>query len=151
MAGDDGDEETGGTADGEAGGDDGPPTLDAGRAGQAALLGATVAVLAALLPWVHRPIGSRSGLDLFGPLTIAVAVAVFAAILVGEWTTGTKLVVGGLGIGLVLPAFLVFLDVSAVPTDSPGSGLFLTLLSGVVVALAGSMAVLGESPGADGE
>ncbi len=126
--------------------ENGPPTLDAGRAGQAALLGATVAILAALMPWVHRPVGTRTGLDLFGPITIAVAIAVFAAILFGEWTTGTKLVVGGLGIGLLLPAFLVYLDVSEVAVDSAGSGLFLTLLSGVVVALAGSLAVLGESP-----
>jgi len=126
--------------------ENGPPTLDAGRAGQAALLGATVAILAALLPWVHRPVGTRTGLDLFGPITIAVAVAVFAAILLGDWTTGTKLVVGGLGLGLILPAFLVYLDVSEVPVDSAGSGLYLTLLAGVVVALAGSLAVLAESP-----
>lgn len=124
----------------------GPPTLDAGRAGQAALLGATVAILAALMPWVHRPVGTRTGLDLFGPITIAVGIAVFAAVLVGDWTTGVKLVVGGLGLGLILPAFLVYLDVSAVPTDSAGSGLFLTLLAGVAVALAGSVAVLTESP-----
>ena len=126
--------------------ENGPPTLDAGRAGQAALLGATVAILAALMPWVHRPVGTRTGLDLFGPITIAVAVAVFAAILLGDWTTGTKLVVGGLGLGLILPAFLVYLDVSGVPLDSAGSGLYLTLLAGVVVALAGSLAVLAESP-----
>jgi len=129
----------------EADESDGPPTLDAGRAGQVALLAATVAVLGALLPWVRGPAGTRTGLDLFGPLTIAVSVAVFAAILLGDWTTGTKLVVGALGIGLLAPAFLVYLDVAEVPVDSAGVGLFLTLLCGAAVALAGSAAVLQES------
>jgi hypothetical protein len=125
---------------------DGPPTLDAGRGGQVALLAATVSVVAALLPWVRRPTGARTGLDLFGPLPVAVAAAVFAAVLLGGWVTATKLSVGVLGVALIAPAALVYRDAAAAPVDSPALGLFLTLLCGAAVALAGSFAVLAEPP-----
>lgn len=126
--------------------DDGPPTLDAGLGGQVALVAAVVATVGALLPWVRGPTGSPTGLDLFGPLTIAVAVAVFAAVLLGEWASGTKLLIGILGVGLLAPPALVYRDLSSVPADSAGIGLLLTLGSGAVIALVGSVAVLLESP-----
>lgn len=126
--------------------DDGPPTLDVGVKGQAALLAATLTVVATLLPWVQRPTGAVTGLDLFGPLPIAVAAAVFGAVLLGGWTTATKLVVGLLGVILIALPALVYRDAAAAPIDSPALGLFLTLVCGAVVALAGSFAVLREPP-----
>ena len=130
----------------EADADDGPPTLDAGRGEYAALLGALVATVGAMAPWIQGPTGTRTGLDLFGPLTVAVAIAVFAAVLLGEWSTGGKLLVGVLGVSLIAPAALVYRDLTGVPSDSAGVGLLLTLGSGAVIALAGSVAVLLEPP-----
>lgn len=121
-----------------------PPTLDAGVGGQVALVAATVTLVATLLPWVQRPTGAATGLDLFGPLPVAVAAAVFAAVLLGGWTTATKLVVGLLGVVLIALPALVYRDAAAAPVDSSAPGLFLALLCGAVVALAGSFAVLQE-------
>lgn len=140
--------------DGDAGAkteddEEGPPTLDAGVGGQAALLAATLTLVATLLPWVQRPTGAATGLDLFGPLPIAVAAAVFAAVLLGGWTTATKLVVGVLGVALIALPALVYRDAAAAAVDSPAPGLFLTLVCGAVIALAGSFAVLREPPADD--
>lgn len=140
------------TSDGERGdetADEGPPTLSVGAEGQAALLAATVTVVATLLPWVQRPTGAVTGLDVFGPLPIAVAAAVFGTVLLGGWTTSTKLVVGVLGVALIAMPVLVYRDAAAAPIDSPVLGLFLTLVCGAVVALAGSFAVLREPPADD--
>lgn len=120
--------------------------FDAGRAGLVVLAAATLAVLAAFLPWVHEPNAARTGFDLVGFLAVAFPLAAFVALFVGEWTTATKLVVGALGLCMLGVGVLAFLDATSSVALRPGVGSYLAMAAGLVVAVVGSGSVLLEPP-----
>ncbi len=123
------------------------------RSEQIALGSATVAALGAFLPWVTVSILGRSatvsGIDGDGVFTLVMTVAAGILVLVRSWDRINKIAITGLGVLTAGFAVMYIVDPAfgfegsgpmaeaAQEALSPGMGLYVTLLGGVGLVVAG--------------
>lgn len=108
------------------------------------LLSAVVAGLAAFLPWVTTGVDagpvdvntSSTGIEGLGLLTLALAIVAIGVILIMDWegqgTVGTGI------IGAVVTIVAVWKVVDIDGAVSPGIGLYLTVVAGLGLVVAGA-------------
>lgn len=118
--------------------------------GAVAAVGALLAFVAGLLPWVRTASAARTGVDLVGPVLPILAIGALASLALLDRTTGARFLVATVGLATIGLAAFVFEGAinrgSAAVTPAPG--LYLSLVGGAAMAIAGSVAVLLDPGGA---
>jgi hypothetical protein len=108
-----------------------------------AAAGGVVAVVAAFLPWVVAEVtfgpisagGSPLGIEGLGAVPLALGPAVVGVVFALDLVEQGAVLTALAGAGIALVAGYRYVDLSDLTT--PGTGLYLTLVTGVVVAAAG--------------
>ncbi|MFB6187709.1 MAG: hypothetical protein ABEI86_12695 [Halobacteriaceae archaeon] len=107
------------------------------------LVSAVVTVIAAFLPWITAgveagPVNiqtSNTGIEGLGIITLVLAVIAIGSILVLRWENRGAIITGISGLVVAIISLWKFVDISGVV--SPGIGLYLTLISGIGILVAG--------------
>lgn len=100
------------------------------------LIGAILIIMGSMLPWGTGPFGmSASGLEGDGIITLLLGIVSIILLALASWGRENKIGQPILGILVILIAGNVFLDMMDIPIASPGSGLYLTLLGGIILLL----------------
>lgn len=100
-----------------------------------ASVGAVLTVVGSVLPWVSTQPATLGGAP-SGPVTALVAMGVVLVALFRRWSLIDKVVVGALGVvALVVAANAMMTLGTSSGVVSPGIGLYLVLVGGVIVVL----------------
>lgn len=130
---------------------------DFSRAEVLGLVSAIVAGIATFLPWVTAGVeagpvdvsASSTGIEGLGLLTLVLAVVAVAVVLLMSWEEQASLATGIVGVIIGVVAIWKIIDING--AASPGIGLYLTVLGGLGLVVAGIWGYQSESEGGDHE
>lgn len=118
-------------------------TIDFSPPEMLGLVSAVVAGIAAFLPWVTAGVeagpvevsASNTGIEGLGVLTLVLAIIAVGTILAMSWEDQGTVATGIIGVVVALVAIWKIVDING--AASPGMGLYLTVLGGIGLVVAG--------------
>lgn len=108
--------------------------------------GAVGTVVGSFLPWVESPLITLPGTDGDGILTLLLGLVILGIIFVRNWSKIEMFATGGIGVLTIIIAGNAFLNLGSqleneVVEISIGIGLYITLISGVIMLIAGGYGI----------